>query len=177
MIKMCKYMYLHLLVIHFCHFVIVRIQTHFWPLSSEQKLWKRSYGIIKKTREKRSNKTKRSDIKYVLTIYFLTETTQKCANIIHVLLVFHFIIFFLVFKICIFQWLNCRNPKYELNRSYNCGGVVYVLKRELSISTIKYCSDENSDHIFRGIASPPPFYERFFSYFRSLKFSHWYLNS
>ena len=36
-----------------------------------------------------------------------------------------------------------------------------------------YCPDEKSDHIFRGIASPPPFWERFYSSFRSLKFSHW----
>ena len=32
------------------------------------------------------NKSKRSDIKYFLTIYFLTKTTQKCANFIDVLL-------------------------------------------------------------------------------------------
>ena len=36
--------------------------------------------------------------------------------------------FLLIFQISIAQWLNCRNLKYELNRSYNGGGVVYVLK-------------------------------------------------
>ena len=35
--------------------------------------------------KKRSNKTKLSDIKYFLTIYFPTKTTKKCANFVHVL--------------------------------------------------------------------------------------------
>ena len=38
------------------------------------------------------------------------------------------IIFLLIFHISIVQWLNCRNLKYELNRSYNGEEVVYVLK-------------------------------------------------
>ena len=36
--------------------------------------------------------------------------------------------FSLIFQICTVQWLNCTNLKYEQNRSYNGGGVVYVLK-------------------------------------------------
>ena len=32
--------------------------------------------------------------------------------------------------------------KYELNRSYNGGGVVYVLKIELSGSKGQYCKDD-----------------------------------
>ena len=36
--------------------------------------------------------------------------------------------FLLIFHISIVQWLNCRNLKYELNRSYNGEEVVYVLK-------------------------------------------------
>ena len=42
----------------------------------------------------RSKKSKRSDIKYFLTIDFLTETTQKCAIFIDVNLVIHFLIIF-----------------------------------------------------------------------------------
>ena len=34
--------------------------------------------------------------------------------------------------------MNCTYLKYELNRSYNGGGVVYVLKSELSRSTGQY---------------------------------------
>ena len=82
---------------------------------------------------------KRSDIKYFLTIYFLTETTKNCANFVGSLLVLQFLnYFFLIFKICTFQWLNCTNMKDELNRSYNGEGVVYLLQSELSRSSIQY---------------------------------------
>ena len=40
----------------------------------------------KKYEKKRHKKLKRSNIKYVLTIYFLTETTQKCTNFVDTLL-------------------------------------------------------------------------------------------
>ena len=46
--------------------------------------------------------------------------------------------FLLVFQISIVQWLNCRNLKDELNRSYNGGGVVYIRKSEASRSTLQY---------------------------------------
>ena len=36
--------------------------------------------------------------------------------------------FSLIFQICTVQWINCTILKYERNRSYNGGGVVYVLK-------------------------------------------------
>ena len=36
--------------------------------------------------------------------------------------------FLLIFKKGTVQWLECTYLKYELNRSYNGGGVVYVLK-------------------------------------------------
>ena len=42
----------------------------------------------------RSKKSKRSDIEYFLTIYFLTKTTQKCANFVDALLVLHLLTFF-----------------------------------------------------------------------------------
>ena len=57
------------------------------------------YGIIKKTRKKRSSKLKHSDIKYFLTIYFLTETTKKCANFVDVLLVLHFSLIFQIYTV------------------------------------------------------------------------------
>ena len=45
------------------------------------KTMKKLVRNYEKKREKNgSKKSKRSDIKYFLTIYFLTETTQKCAN-------------------------------------------------------------------------------------------------
>ena len=65
------------------------------PFSSEQKLRKSSYRIIKASRKKkRSEKLKRSDIKYFLTIHFLTETTQNCANFVGLLLIICFSIIF-----------------------------------------------------------------------------------
>ena len=46
--------------------------------------------------------------------------------------------FLLIFKKGTVQWLNCTYLKYKLNHYYNGGGVVYVLKRELSRSTGQY---------------------------------------
>ena len=74
-----------------------------------------------------------------MTIHFLTETTQNCANFVCSLLVIRFFNYFLlIFQICTVQWLNCTNLKYELNRSYNGGGVVYLRKSEASRSTWQY---------------------------------------
>ena len=92
----------------------------------------------KKNGGERSKKSKRSDITYILTIYFLTETTQKCANFVDVLLVLHFYFFSLIFQVVTVQWLNCRNLKDELNLFHNGGGVVYLLQSELSYSTRQY---------------------------------------
>ena len=50
--------------------------------------------LSKKRGKKRSKKSKRLDIKYFLTIDFLTKTTQKCANFVGSQLVLHFLIFF-----------------------------------------------------------------------------------
>ena len=88
--------------------------------------------------KKRSKKSKRWDIKNLWTIHFLTKTTQKCANLVHIILVIRFFNIFPTFQICTFQWLNCTNLKYELNRSYNSGGVIYVMNSKLSISSIQY---------------------------------------
>ena len=99
---------------------------------------KSSYVIFKNCEKKRSNKTKRSDIKYFLTIHFLTKTTKKCANFVHVLLVLHFKYFLLVFRIYTAQQIKCTYLKYELNRFYNGGGGVYVLKSELSRLYLQY---------------------------------------
>ena len=74
-----------------------------------------------------------------MTIHFLTETTKKCANFLHVLLVLCFFNYFLlIFQISISQWLKCRNLKDEINSSHHGGVVVYVLKSELSRSSLKY---------------------------------------
>ena len=43
--------------------------------------------------KKGSKKLKQSDIKYSLTIHFLTETTQNCANFVASLLVIRFFYF------------------------------------------------------------------------------------
>ena len=45
-------------------------------------------------RKKRSKKSKRLDIKYFLTIDFLIETTQNCANFVGSLLVHYFLLLF-----------------------------------------------------------------------------------
>ena len=71
MIKMCKYMYLHLSTIHFYHFVIVTLQTHFFTIHFLTKNYEKARTELSKNAEKkRSQKLKRSDIKYFLTIYF-----------------------------------------------------------------------------------------------------------
>ena len=56
--------------------------------------------------------------------------------------------FLLIFQICIVQWLNWTNLKYELNCSYNGGGVVYLRKSEASRSTLQYCKDEWDASLF-----------------------------
>ena len=43
-----------------------------------------------KARGKGSKKSKRSDIKYFLTIYFLTETAQNGEHFVDALVVLHF---------------------------------------------------------------------------------------
>ena len=48
------------------------------------------WNYLKKAEKKRSNKSKWSDIKDLLTIDILTETTKKCANFVDVLLDLHF---------------------------------------------------------------------------------------
>ena len=45
-------------------------------------MWKKS----------QSKKSKRSDIKYFLTIYFMTEKAKKCANFVDALPVLHLLI-------------------------------------------------------------------------------------
>ena len=45
--------------------------------------------------KKQLKKTKRLDIKNFLNIHFLTKTTQKCANVVHILLVIRFFNYFL----------------------------------------------------------------------------------
>ena len=46
--------------------------------------------------------------------------------------------FLLIFKKSTVQWQNCTYLKYELNRSYNGGGVVYLRKSEASHSSLQY---------------------------------------
>ena len=105
------------------------IDLPFLPFSSEQKLWKSSYGIIKKPRKKNDPKSRNgkilrtfgpyiSDQNYSKVCKFLTFTTSHSF--------FDYIL--LIFQICTVQWLNCTNLKYEQNPFYIGGGVVYVLK-------------------------------------------------
>ena len=66
-------------------------------------------NLYKKTaKKKRHKKTKRSNIKYFLTISLLTETTQKCTNFVYFAHISDFGS----------PSLNCRNLKDELNRSF-----------------------------------------------------------
>ena len=84
-------MYLHLSTIHFYHFVIVTLQTHFLTIHFLTKNYEKARTELSKNAgKKRSQKPKRSDIKYFLTIYLLTETTQNCADFVATLLVIHF---------------------------------------------------------------------------------------
>ena len=80
-------MYLHLSTIHFYHFVIVTLHTHFLTIHFLTKNYEKACTELSKNAEKkRSQKSKRSDIKYFLTIHFSTETTQNCANFVGLLL-------------------------------------------------------------------------------------------
>ena len=136
--------------------MILKLQTPY--LRNNIKKLVRNYQKI--AGKKRSKKLKRSDIKYFLTIHFLTETTQNCANFVGSLLVIRLSIFLLILKKGTVQWLNCTYLKYELNHSYNGGKVVYLLKvRHL-------------DHPYSRLTTPPPLWERFSSYFRYVQFSH-----
>ena len=49
---------------------------------------------MQKVGKKSIKKLKWSDIKYFSTIHFLTKTTQKCTNVVHVDLVLHFYNYF-----------------------------------------------------------------------------------
>ena len=49
--------------------------------------------------------------------------------------------FSLIFKKGTVQWLNCTYLKYELNCSYNGGGVVYLRKSKASWLTLQYCAN------------------------------------
>ena len=87
------------------------------------------YGIIKKRGKRPSQKIETvryyvlfyhtfSDWNYSKVCKFRTYTTSHSF--------FNYVS--LIFQINTVQWLNCTNLKYYLNRSYNGGGVVYVLK-------------------------------------------------
>ena len=128
MIKICKYVYLHLSIIHFYHFVMVTLQTHFWPFSLNKNYEKARMELFKKLGGEWSKKLKRLYIKYFLTIYFLTETTQKCANFVNTLLVLYFSIFSA--RIIDFDIPMAKLSKYEIwakSLYYNGGEVVYLL--------------------------------------------------
>ena len=84
-------MYLHLSIIRFYPNVKVTLQTDFKLFSIYQILRKELVWNYKKARKKsRSKKSKRSDIKYFLTIDFLTKSTQKFTIVIDALPVLHF---------------------------------------------------------------------------------------
>ena len=71
-------MYLHLSIILFLPFFDNNNTDSFLTIQLLTKTMKKLVRNYQKTREKkRYNKSKRSDIKYFLTIYFLTETTQS----------------------------------------------------------------------------------------------------
>ena len=77
-----------------------------------------------------------SDQNYSKVCKFRTYTTSHSF----------FLYFILTSEICTFQWLKCTNLQDELNRTYNGGRVVYVLKSALSRSAIQYLNfDLRSD--------------------------------
>ena len=83
-----------------------------------------------------SKKLKQSDIKYFLTINFLTETTQNSANLLGSLLVLHFKLFFAHLSYLYSPMTKLYKYENKLNCSYNGGGLVYLLQSELSRSTL-----------------------------------------
>ena len=139
MIKICKYMYLHLSIFHFYHFVIVKIQTHFWPFSSDQKLWKSSYGIIKKLGEK---KAKNHETVRYYELFDHTSSDQNYSKVCKLRTYntspLYFYFYLLAFQFSTVQWLNCTNLKDDLNCSYNGGGVMMSgWSQQLALSIIR----------------------------------------
>ena len=69
----------------------------------------------------------------------LSSFSQKMygPKVLNILPFRFFNYFSLIFKKGTGKWLNCTYLKYELNRSYNGGGVVYPLKSEASRSTLQ----------------------------------------
>ena len=140
LIKICKYMFLHLSIFHFLPFCDSDNTDSFMTIQFWTKSMKKLVRNYQKSAEKKMIKkieTVRyyelldhtfSDQNYSKVCKFCTYTTSHSF----------FNYFSLIFQICTVQWLNCTNLKYERNRCYNGGGVVYVLKRELSRSAIQY---------------------------------------
>ena len=75
-------MYLQLLILHFYHLVIEKNRFIFDHSVLANILNRARTELFKKIGKRRSKKSKRSDIKYFLTIDFLTESTKNCANFV-----------------------------------------------------------------------------------------------
>ena len=72
----------------------------------------------------------------------------------------------------------CMGPSYRREKWWCTVSPIHPWSQERRTTwRFSYCLDEKSDHIFRGIAFSPPFYEQFCSSFKSLKFSYWILDS
>ena len=72
---------------------------------------------------------------------FIVRTVRMISTArfsVHILLLHNYESDYLILHIGTVQSLNCTYLKYELNRSYSGGGGVYVLKSELSRSSVQY---------------------------------------
>ena len=129
MIKICKHIILHLSIFHNLPFCDSNntdsfLTIQFWT-KTMKKLVQNHQKIVGKNDPKKWNgKILRtldhtfSDRNYSKVCKFRTyPTSHSFSNY-----------FLLIFQISTLQWLKCNNLKYELNRSCNGGGVVYVLK-------------------------------------------------
>ena len=87
------------------------------------------YIIIKKLKTNQSKKPNYSNIQYLWTITFMTQTSQNWSNIINTNLVFHFKIIFC----SSFRFLQFN----DWNFNYNGGGVSYLLESITIIFNLK----------------------------------------
>ena len=128
MIKICKCMYFAPFNNSFLPFCDSNITDSFLTIQFLTKTMKKLVRNYKKS-EKNVPKIRNGQILNTFWPYIFWPKLLKSVQFFYMYYQsFLFNYFLLIFQISIFQWLNCRNLKDELNLCYNGGGVVYVLK-------------------------------------------------
>ena len=130
MIKICKYMFLHLSIFHYLPFCDSNNTDSFLTIEFWTKTMKKHVQNHQKIAKKKTIQKTETVIYYELLDHTFSDQnySKVCKFCTYTTSHSFFDYFSLIFQISTFQWLNCTNLKYDKNRSYNGGGVVYVLK-------------------------------------------------